>query len=330
VNDYNDIRLPPQNLDAERGVLGSLMLMPSATDEIACIIKADDFYSDAHRMIYAAIGDMHRNGCRAIDAVTLSEELIRRGQFTDVGGTVYIAEIIEAVPHAAHVRYYAKIVTDKSRMRSLIYLCNDTLQRAYDATDTDELIKDMDQRTLHLRDAGSTSELHSMADAVDELEAYECNPASVGRTGLNGLDRMLDGGFREAQSVIVAGRPGDGKSTLACQFAQVFAERGDPALVISLEMTKHEIAGRFAGTIDRKQLRGLPFYFEDTAVQANKICSRIRYASRRHGIKIAVLDYLQLVEPDDKKSQRERQVAEVSRCMKLLAKELRIPIVIAC
>lgn len=326
----NDIRLPPQNLDAERGVLGSLMLMSSAIDEIASIITPNDFYSDAHGKAYAAIGDMHRRGCRAIDPVTLSEELIRRGEFEDIGGAGYIAQIVEAVPHAAHVRYYAGIVREKSRMRSVIHLCTETLRRAYDATEADELIADLDARTKRLRDSGSTGELHSMAEAVDELEAYESNPGAVGGTGLSELDRILDGGFREAQSIIVAGRPGHGKSVLVCQFARTCAERGEPALILSLEMLKREIAGRFSRTIDRNRLRQLPMYFDDSAVVANKICSRIRYAHRRYGITIAVLDYLQLVEPDDRKSQRERQVAEVSRSMKLLARELRIPIVIAC
>jgi len=332
MTNHNEVKLPPQNLDAERGVLGSLMMMPSAVDEIAGIIGADSFYRDAHGKMFQAIVDMWRRGCRGIDPVTLAEDLVRRGQLAEVGGAAYIFEIVESVPHAAHGTYYAKIVLEKSRLRALIYLCHDTLQQAYDATGdgADDLIVEMDQRILRLRDSGSTGELSSMADAVDELEAYESNPAAVGRTGLPELDWMLDGGFREAQSVIVAGRPGHGKSALACQFARTFAERGEPALVISLEMLQREIAGRFVKTIGRDQLRRLPIYFDDSAVQANKICSRIRYASRRHGIKIAVLDYMQLVEPDDKKSQRERQVAEVSRSMKLLAKELRIPIVIAC
>jgi len=330
MSGHTDIRLPPQNLDAERGVLGSLMLMASAIEEIGTLISADDFYADAHGKLYAVIGDMYRGGCHGIDAVTLSEELVRRGEFENIGGAGYIAQIVEAVPHAAHVRYYARIVLAKSRMRNLIYLCSTTLQRAYDETDADELIADLDSRTMRLRDSGSTGELHSMNDAVDELEAYENNPGAVGRTELHELDRILDGGFREAQSIIVAGRPGHGKSVLVCQFAKTFAERGEPALILSLEMLKREIAGRFAKTVDKNSLRRLPIHFDESAVVAYKICSRIRYAHRRHGIKIAVLDYLQLVEPDDKKSQRERQVAECSRALKLLARELRIPIVIAC
>ncbi len=169
-----------------------------------------------------------------------------------------------------------------------------------------------------------------MSDAVDALEAYEIDPGAIGRTGFLQLDQMLDGGFREAQSIIVAGRPGHGKSVLVCQFARTSAERGEPALILSLEMLEREIAGRFSKTIARNRLRSLPVFFDDTAVMANKICSRIRYAKRRYGIRLAVLDYLQLVEPDDKKSQRERQVAEVSRAIKLLARALRIPIIVAC
>ncbi len=330
MNQYDDIRLPPQNLDAERCVLGSLMLMPSAICEIATVVTADDFYADAHRVIFAAICDMQKRGCRAIDAVTLSEELLQRGHLAAIGGAGCIAEILDAVPHAAHARYYATIVREKSRMRNLIFVCSETLQLAYGATAADELIAELDTRTMRMRNAGSADELHSMADAVNEFENHELNPGAVGGTGLSELDHMLDGGIREAQSIIAAGRPGHGKSVLVCQFAKAFADRGEPALILSLEMLKREIAGRFARTIDREKLRRLPIHFDDSAVVANKICSRIRYAHRRYGIKIAVLDYLQLVEPDDKKAQRERQVAEVSRAMKLLARELRIPIVVAC
>ena len=108
-------------------------------------------------------------GCRAIDAVTLCEEMFRRKELEDIGGAGYIAEIVEAVPHAAHVRYYAGIVREKSRIRNLIYLCTDTLKHAYDATDADELIAELDSRTMRLRDVGSTGELHSMNDAVDAV-----------------------------------------------------------------------------------------------------------------------------------------------------------------
>ena len=327
------LRLPPQNLDAESSVLGSLLLMPAAIDDIGTIVSAGDFYSDANRILYETILDMHRAGCRAIDPVTVAEQIASRGRLQDIGGVTYISQILDAVPHAAHARYYAKIVAEKSRLRQVIELCNKTMQRAYDAStndEVDELISTMDAGTMRLRDSRATFDLHSLSDAVNELESYENNPGAVGKTGLSALDRMLGGGLREAQSIVVAGRPGHGKSVLVCQVARTFAERGEPALILSLEMLKREIAGRFAATTERSKLRTLPVLFDDSAVQSNKICSRIRYAYRRHGIKIAVLDYLQLVQPDDRKAQRERQVAEVSRSMKLLARELKIPIVTAC
>ena len=327
----SDIRLPPQNLDAEQGVIGSILLMNQAIDSLVPIITADDFYLDANRILYAVIGDMYRGGCRGIDAVTLSEELIRRNQFEVIGGALYVAQVLEAVPNAAHCRYYANIVREKSRMRSLIYLCNETLQKAYDASDPDELIAELDSRTLRLRDAGSMSDVQTLADAVDDLEEFEQNPAAAGKTGLIDLDaKLIQGGLCEAQSIVVAGRPGHGKSVLVGQIALAFAARGEPALVVSLEMLKREIAERYARTVGRDKLRKLPMYFDDATVSASRIVARIRYHHRRFGIRLAVVDYLQLIEPDDKRAQRERQVADVSRSMKLLAKELRIPILLAC
>ncbi len=331
ISTRSDLRLPPQNLDAEQGVIGSILLMNQAIDDLAAIITADDFYLDANRILYAVICDMYRGGCRAVDAVTLSEELIRRNQFEAVGGALYVAQVLEAVPNAAHCRYYANIVREKARLRAVIYLCNATLQKAYETSDTDELIAELDSRTMRLRDAGSTAEVQTLADAVDELEQYERNPAQGGKTGLVDLDaKLTNGGFCEAQSIVVAGRPGHGKSVLVAQFAHEFAARGESVLVVSLEMLKREIAGRYDQTVGREKLRKLPVYFDDSTVNATKIASRIRYHHRRFGIRLAVVDYLQLIEPDDKRAQRERQVADISRSMKLLAKELRIPIVLAC
>jgi len=330
MNQYADIRLPPQNLDAERGVIGSVLLMPEAIDEISSLIGPDDFYSDPHRKLYQSIGTLYRRGVRGIDAVTVCEELCQRGELTEVGGPAYIGEILDNVPHAAHVRYYARLVREKSRLRNVIYLCQETLQQAYVSSDSDELIADLDSRTMRLRHDGTGGDLSTLKDAIDDLEAYEHNPGAVGKTGLTELDRLLSGGFREAQSIVLAARPGAGKSALGCQFIRTAAERDEPALIISLEMLKREIAGRYAQTIDRETLRGLPVYLDDSTVSASKISGRIRYAHRRYGIRIVLVDYLQLIEPEDKKSHRERQVAEVSRAMKLLARELRIPIVICC
>lgn len=136
--------------------------------------------------------------------------------------------------------------------------------------------------------------------------------------------------MRDGQLTIVGGRPGSGKSVLTGQIAKSFADRGEPALIVSLEMDRAEMAERYDKSIDRRTLRGLPIYLVDSAYEAGRIASLIRLAKRKYNIQIAVLDYLQLTESDDRKASRERQVAEVSRMMKRLAGELKIPVVAAC
>lgn len=322
------LRLPPQNLDAERGVLGSVMLMNEAIDEVD--LQAGEFYDVRHQEVYTAIRKLWRDGIRGIDAITLGSELLRTGRFEAAGGTSYLAELLDSVPHAAHVRYYAKIVRKKARSRAGIYLCTESLQQFYDSDDADEVFANLMTNVVRLEETSGSGDVSTMADALRELKEYENNPAAVGKTGLADLDEILKGGIREAQSVVIAGRPGQGKSVLACQIARVFSVRGEAALIVSLEMLKREIAERYLCMMKANDLTNIPLYFEDVAVSAQRIASRIRYTHRRYGIRIAVLDYLQLVESDDRNVQRERQVAGVSRTMKLLARELKIPIVIAC
>ncbi len=141
------IRLPPQNLDAERGVLGSILLMNEAIDEVGETLKADHFYSDAHQKIYAAIQRLYENGVRGIDPVTLAEEMARKGDLEAAGGVAYLGEIIESVPHAAHVRYYASIVREKWMQRSLIYACTEILSECYEAAENiEDLLQSAERR----------------------------------------------------------------------------------------------------------------------------------------------------------------------------------------
>jgi len=319
-------KLPPQNLDAERSVLGSLILQNDAIDEIS--LTSDEFYSLANQLVFGVFRILRAAG-RPADSVTVVEELIRRGELADVGGVEYVMELMEAVPHAAHVRHYAGIVRAKSQQRKLIYACTASIAAAYRG-ESDEVIAELESSLLAIREAATSGEIITMGDAVDALEQREQNPSSVHPTGLIDVDNHIRGGLRAGQLTIVGGRPGSGKSVFAGQIAKSFADRGEPALVVSLEMDRAELAERYDKSVDRRTLRGLPIYMVDSAYEVSRICSLIRLAKRKHGIQLAVLDYLQLTESDDKKASRERQVADVSRAMKRLAGELKIPIVAAC
>jgi replicative DNA helicase len=322
-----DVRLPPQNLDAERCILGSLLFLNDAIDEID--LKADEFYSGHHSTTYEAIRGLWNNGCRGIDVVTLADELNKRGELDQVGGLSFLADLLEAVPHAAHAAYYAGIVRTKARQRQLIAACTETISKAYD-DDSADLLAAHETKLLNIRETASGGELATMSEAVDALEALERNPAAVHSTGLADLDRQIRGGLRDSQFVIVGGRPGSGKSALSVQIALAFAQRGEPSLIVSLEMDRAELAERAVKSIDSRTLRSLPVYIEDTASEADAIAATIRLAARKHGIRLAVLDYLQLAESSDRKANRERQVAAVSRQCKRLAMELKIPILAAC
>lgn len=321
------LRIPPQNLDAERSVLGSVLLMNEAIDAID--LKPDEFYSDANRIVFEAVLEMWRAGSRAIDAVTLADALIQRNEFEEIGGAGYLAELLDTVPHASHVRHYAKIVRQKAQQRNLIYACTESIERAYDG-ESDDVIAQLESKLLNIREASTGGDIVTMAGAVDALEEQERNPAAIHSTGLVDLDNLIRGGLRDGQLIIAGGRPGSGKSVLSGQVVKSFAERGEPALIVSLEMNRAEMAERYDKSVDRGTLRGLPIYLVDSAYQAGQIASLIRLAKRKHGIQIVVLDYLQLTESDDRKASRERQVAEVSRTMKQLAGELRIPVIAAC
>ena len=320
-------KLPPQDLDAERSVLGSIMLSVDCLDDLD--LRADEFYGLANSTTFGIICGMWASGNRAIDSVTLANQLITLGKFQEVGGGTYLDDLMEAVPHAAHVKHYARIVRQKAIQRGVIQACTAAIESAY-TDDGDEVIAELERSLTAQREASTTGDLVHISEGVDQLEEREQNPAAIHKTGLADIDYALRGGLRANQLIIVAGRPGSGKSILGGQIAETFARRGDPALIVSLEMDRGELAERYVASIDRAAVRRLPLWLVDSAFDISKICGLIRLAKRKHSIQLAVLDYLQLAEAGTKRTPREQQVAEVSRAMKRLAAELKIPIIAAC
>jgi len=321
--------VPPNDVDAERGVLGSMLLANEAIDLVD--LKPSDFYAVGHEVIYAAIKDSWNSGHRAIDPVTLASELEQRGKLAEAGGPAQLVEILESVPHSSHIRYYANIVRHKSKLRQIINIGRALTAAGFKPdADPDELLTTIDRQCLAICETSSGSDIATMNDAVDALEERENNPLAVHATGLADLDRLLSGGgIPDGGLVIFGGRPGTGKSVLQTQVAATFAKRSESAIVISLEMHRAEIAERLAKVIQRDALRRLPIQIVDNASSLSRITSMIRLAHRRDGIQLACIDYLQLVETGDRSSNRERQVAEISRTLKRLAMELDIPVIAA-
>lgn len=353
-----DIRVPPQNLDAERGVLGSILIMNEAIDEIAETLKAEHFYNDAHQRMYAAIHDLYERGVRGIDAVTLAEELVARDQLEDVGGIPYISQILESVPHAAHVRYYANIVRDKYIQRSLIYACTDILQEAYEATDdTGNLLNTAEQKVFRILEQQETTAKIEMKDIlmdaftrIDERLSSDRDITGI-TTGFTDLDHTTTG-FQPSELIILAARPSMGKTALVCNIAEGVARHENKGvLVFSLEQSRLELAERFlcisakinghdlrAGKLTREQrdrmmtasseLSALPMFIDDqpgkTVPQMSALARRLH---RRQPLGLIIIDYLQLIEPEDKGISREQQIAQITRRLKFLCKELDVPMI---
>ncbi len=363
VEDHLISKLPPQNLDAERSVLGSMLLSNDAVDEIASYLKAAHFYHDAHQQIYATICRMRDRGRGAIDAVTLAEELASLKLLEEVGGPSYLHQILETVPHAAHVRYYADIVHEKYVQRTLIDTCTEVLRECYDAgRPADEILQEAEQKIFSILEQQERETKLAIRDIL--VDAFSAIDVRLQREGeISGLattfidfDRVTTG-FQPSELVILAARPSMGKTALLCNWAECIARPAGPSkpangvLIFSLEQSKIELAERFLcmvaridghrlrnGTIDTEEqqkllnasavLNELPIFIDDaparTTAQIGAIARRMK---RQHDIKLIVIDYLQLIEPEDRRAPREQQISQITRRLKQLAKEINVPLI---
>ncbi len=351
-------KLPPQNLVAEQSVLGSILLHNESLDEVADFLQATHFYSEKHQLIYGAIYRMSEAGVRGIDAVTLSEELDARQQLADVGGVPYILEILAAVPHAAHVKYYAEIVRDKWIQRSLTNVCTEVLKECYDgSTDTADILTLAEKGVfgiLEQQESGAKISLDDiLLDTMDRINTRIGKEGSISGlpTGFTDLDRQTNG-FQPAELVIVAARPSMGKTAFVCNLAEWVAGPAEcGVLIFSLEQSKLEIAERFLcirarldghrlrkGLLDEpernallqaaNELSSLPMFIDDSPGRTvGQISAITRRLKRRNNIGLVIIDYLQLIEPEDKKSNREQQIAQITRRLKGIAKENSLPVI---
>lgn len=354
----DQLKLPPQNLDAERGVLGSLLLMNESIDEIGESLRPEHFYSDAHQKVFAAIHELYEQGVRGIDPITLAEELIRRQQFEDIGGAAYLAEILDSVPHAAHVRYYAGIVRDKWMLRSLIYGCTDILKEAYTPNeDVDDLLQNAERRIFSILEQKTNAANIAIGDIL--LEAFNRIDERLKKkgevtgitTGFTDLDQQTTG-FQPTELIILAARPSMGKTALVCNIADAVARRsGEGVLLFSLEQSNLELAERFlaltaringhdlrAGNLTEEEhdqlvqasdeISRLPLFIDDKPGRTmSQVAAIARRQHRKSPLGLIIIDYLQLIEPEEKGAPREQQIAQISRRLKFLAKDLRVPVV---
>lgn len=349
-------RQPPRNLDAERAVLGSMLLLQEVCDDVALLLRPDDFYDEAHRRIYAHLVAMHDSGGR-IDSTLLVERLRQSDELELVGGLAYLAEIFNAVPTAAHAVYYAQIVRDKSTLRSLIYSSTEILRDAYNESgEPRELLAQAEQRVFAILDSrggGQVSEIRDiLGEAMARMTARMNHEQSSGglETGFADFDSMT-GGLHPGELVILAARPSMGKTALALNVAEhVCLQLASPVLFVSLEMSSIELADRMLcslahvngqrlrnGTISNEDRRSLvekaaelssaPLFVDDTPGRTiTEIAASARRLKRRGGLALVAIDYLQLIEPDNPHDPRQEQVAKIARRLKGMARELEVPI----
>jgi replicative DNA helicase len=349
-------RQPPCNLEAEKGVLGSILLLPEVCDEVALIVRPADFYDEANQKLFAHMQSIHDAG-RRIDLTLLVERLNSAGDYELIGGAGYLAEVARSVPHAANAAHYAQIVHDKATLRSLIHSSTDILRDAYDETsDARDMLNRAEERIFSILGGQGTGRTETISDilhkAMDRIDARMSNLHMHGgiETGFRDLDSRT-GGLHNSELAILAARPSMGKTALALNIAEyVSIELNLPVLFVSLEMSSLELADRLLcsrarvdshllrnGMISNEDRRKLvekageisqaPLYVDDTPSRnMTEIAATARRLKRKQKLGLVVIDYLQLIDADNPKDSRQEQVARIARRLKGMARELEIPV----
>jgi replicative DNA helicase len=351
-------RLPPQNLEAELCVIGSMLIDNETLHDVVPLLKVEDFYRDSHQILYRAIRDLYDLG-NAIDAITLIDELTRRGEFEKAGGDETISKAINGTPSAANAKYYAQIVKQRAVSRELIEAGNEILRDGYSNNFTaDELLQSAERRIFAIAEDKATGETIEIKDvlvsAMDRITARaEHNHTVTGvGTGYYNLDDITSG-FQPTQLIIIAARPSMGKTALALNICEhVICELNKTVLFVSLEMGELELTERLLssrGRVDGYKLRtgkGLgtqdmaqlgkaynelvkaPLLIDSTpARNMLQITANARRLKLRQDLGLIVVDYIQLVDAEESRDSRQEQIAKISRRLKQLARELKIPVV---
>ena len=350
-------RLPPQSREAERCVLGSMLRDNGVIGDVLQIVRGENFYADAHQKTFNAIVKLYDRG-HPVDLVMLAELLKEQKHIEDIGGYAYLAELWDAAPTAANAEYYARIVRDRAIIRHLIHASTEVLRDAYDqAMPADELLEAAERKILDIAQLGITGQTYTLqqalAEAYDRIDIrQQRDQMSISGlpTGFIDLDDKT-AGLQNSELIILAARPSVGKTALALNIARHVAVDCDkPVFFVSLEQSRIELAERLLcshARVDSHKLRkghlsaqdmeklidaggflkDTKLFIDDTPGQGMlRIAANARRLKLRHGIKLVAVDYLQLIEPDNRRENRQEQVANISRRLKFLARELQIPV----
>lgn len=357
VKDPSLHKLPPQNIEAEESILSAVLIDSSALLDIVEILSPEDFYRTAHQKIFAAITELFAKS-EPIDLVTVANNLKEKGQLEDMGGATYLAQLIDTVPLAVNAEHYAKIIRDKSSLRKLIARANIIVNRCFeDRGDVDEVINFAEKSIFEISENKIKKSFFPVSDLIngniDTLE--ERQGSGLMLTGIpSGFTRLdqLTSGFQRSDLIIVAARPAMGKTSFALNVARNAAvDANVPVAVFSLEMSKEQLSMRLLTSearIDSARLRGgffndddwerltnaagileqAPIYIDDSAdVTPMDIRAKARRLKADKGLGLVVIDYLQLMRGSTSKERRDLEISEISRSLKILAKELNVPVI---
>jgi replicative DNA helicase len=353
---YGD-RTPPQDNVAEQCVLGAMMLSKDAIADVVEQIRGSDFYRPAHESIYDAVIDLYGRGEPA-DAITVADELLKRGELARLGGAPYLHTLVASVPVAANAGYYAAIVSEKAIRRRLVNAGTKIVQIGYAGEgEVDSVVDQAEAEVYGVTDRRASDDYRSLTEimeaTLDELEVIGERGGGLSGvpTGFGDLDELTNG-LHAGQMVIIAARPAMGKSMISLDLARSAAIRhGLPSVIFSLEMGRTEIAMRLLSAeakiplnsmrngkmteedwlrLARRmgEVSGSPLFIDDSPnLSMMEIRAKARRLKQRHDLRLIIVDYLQLMQSGKRVESRQLEVSEFSRQLKLLAKELDVPVV---
>jgi replicative DNA helicase len=350
------LRALPHNIEAEQALLGACLLDKEAVNSAMEFVREEDFYRDAHRLIFACLQSLLMEG-KPCDVVTVVDELDKQGDLERAGGMEYIASLMDAVPSAASAAYYGRIVAEKSLIRALIAAAGKIQEHGYShGYEAQDILELAEKSIFEVAEKRSHTNFYRISEvAVDVMEQIAQIKASDGVTGVptfRDLDKLLSG-LQKSDLIILAARPGMGKTSMALNIAQQAAVRHDKRIAIfSLEMPKEQLVQRMlcsmsevdqgkvrAGMASSKDMSRLSqnlgplakaeIYLDDTAsitvMEMRSRCRRLKM--ERKGLDLVVVDYLQLMQGSSRRTEnRQQEIAEISRSLKALAKELDVPV----
>lgn len=352
------LKLPPQNIEAEQSVLGSLMIDKNAIIQVADVLSSQDFYHPQNGKIYETILQLFEKH-QPVDILSVTSSLKERGVLKDVGGSTYLSKLIDNVPTSSHVGHYAKIVKEKKVLRDLIHASADITEKAFDMSgDLEEKLDEIEQkifaisqRSVPQKFSKINEELTKAYERIEKMHRGEKTLGGLG-TGFPDLDNLLSG-LRSSDLIVIGARPSLGKTSFVLDIARHIAVREkQPVGVFSLEMSKDQIidrliaaeaqvplwhlrTGRLNDETDFQliqqaldSLSQAPLFIDDTASpNILQMRSMARRLQAEHGLSLLIVDYLQLVQPRTNSDNMVQQITEISRNLKGLARELNVPVI---